>query len=70
MDANTWMQAISTYGFPIVACVVMFKYLEQERETHKAELESVTKALNENTRIISELKRVIDTMAEAVKHDS
>lgn len=59
MDINVISQAISSYGFPIVCCVVMFQYLEKERETHRQELEGMTKALNENTTIIKELKELI-----------
>lgn len=64
MDINAWSQAISSYGFPIVCCVVMFKYLEKERETHREEINSITQALNENSRIISELKYVIERLRE------
>ena len=56
MDIEAISMAISSYGFPIVCCVVMFKYLEKEREVHRAELDGMTKALNENTNIIKELK--------------
>lgn len=70
MDVNAWSQAISSYGFPIVCCLVMFKYLEKERETHREEINSVTQALNENTRIINDLKNVIEKLIEVNKNDS
>lgn len=70
MDVTTWSQAISSYGFPIVCCVVMFRYLEKEREAHKEEISSVTQALNENTRIINDLKNVIEKLIEVNKNDS
>lgn len=59
MDIEAISMAISSYGFPIVCCAVMFKYLEKEREVHRAELDGMTKALNENTNIIKELKELI-----------
>lgn len=58
-EINMWASFISSYGFPIVCCVVMFKYLEKERETHRQELDGMTKALNENTNIIKDLKEMI-----------
>lgn len=64
MDINVISQAISSYGFPIVCCVVMFKYLEKERETHRQELEGMTRALSENTNVIKELKEMILKLME------
>lgn len=40
---------ISSYGFPIVACVVMFWYMNKEREAHQEEVKQLTTALNDNT---------------------
>lgn len=42
-------QFISSYGFPIVACVAMFWYMNKEREAHQAEIKELTSALNDNT---------------------
>lgn len=60
MDWNVLIQNIGSVGFPIVACGVMFSYLEKERETHRQEIASVTTALNENTKVITELKNMIE----------
>ena len=67
-DINAWGTFISSYGFPIVCCVVMFKYLEKERETHRQEIDGMTNALNENTNIIKELRETILKVMEK-KHD-
>ena len=42
-------QFISSYGFPIVACVAMFWYMNKEREAHQVEVKQLTAALNDNT---------------------
>lgn len=42
-------QFISSYGFPIVACVAMFWYMNKEREAHQQEVKELTSALNDNT---------------------
>lgn len=70
MDVTAISQAISSYGFPIVCCVVMFNYLEKEREAHKEEINSITQALNENSRIINELKHVIERLTEGKRDDT
>ena len=64
MDWNGVIQAIGSVGFPIVACGVMFSYLEKERESHKEEIASITHALNENTKVITELKIIIERLAD------
>lgn len=64
MDWNGVIQAIGSVGFPIVACGVMFNYLEKERESHKEEIASVTHALNENTKVITELKVIIERLTD------
>ena len=64
MDWNGVLQAIGSVGFPIVACAVMFNYLEKERESHKEEIASVTHALNENTKVITDLKTIIERLTD------
>ena len=62
MDIQTFMQAISTVGFPIACCIIMFWYLQKEQESHKAEMQTVTEALNKNTLVLTELKDLISMM--------
>ena len=62
MDIQTFMQAISTVGFPIACCMIMFWYLQKEQESHKAEMQTVTEALNKNTIVLTELKDLISMM--------
>lgn len=66
MDANFILQAVTTVGFPIVACGAMgyfVKYtIDKNRqeianlnEQHKEEMTQVTQALNNNTEALREL---------------
>lgn len=59
MDVNQILQAVGSLGFPIVACGAMFYYLQKEQESHKAEMQMVTDALNRNTEVLTELKTII-----------
>lgn len=66
MDANTLITIISNVGFPIAACICMgwfvaknnenttkqINFLNKERQTT---LEEITKALENNTKIIQQL---------------
>lgn len=52
---NAIGQFISSYGFPIVACCVMFWYMNKEREDHKKEVAEMTQAINNNTTVLERL---------------
>lgn len=65
------VQLIGSYGFPIVACVAMGLYLkyviDQYRsdisrisQEHKAEMDSITQALNNNTQVLTRLCITLD----------
>lgn len=54
--------AISTVGFPIVACCYMLYINQQVSKEHKEEVGKLSEALNNNTLILSELKEMIRTM--------
>lgn len=66
MDVNGLTQLISTYGFPIVAWLIMAYYIkyttDKHREEihdinalHRSEMEDVTKAINNNTIALNKL---------------
>lgn len=50
-----FVSLISNVGFPIFACIMMFKSMEKEQENHKQESEKWTEALNNNTMVMREL---------------
>ena len=68
---NDIITAISTLGFPIVACIGMAWYVKYQtdsnnqevsdmRKEHKQEIDKVTKALNDNTLVIQKLCDKLD----------
>ena len=63
---NEVLQIINTVGFPIAMCIVMvvffYKIVTQIENTHKENLEKITEALDNNTRIINELKQSLDNV--------
>jgi hypothetical protein len=58
------MTAISTVGFPIAMCIVLFVYLQKESAANREQIykvsESFTKALNDNTEVMTKLLERID----------
>ena len=59
MDGNTLITVISSLGFPIVACMACAWYINKQSDSHKAEIEKITEALNNNT---IALNRLIDKL--------
>lgn len=49
MDFNSLIQAISSVGFPIVMCGVMFYYLQKNDENHETQVAQMRDAINNNT---------------------
>lgn len=59
-DINVLIQAISTVGFPIVMCAIMFWFLNKEQENHKAEMLSLKEVISENNKVLEGLKQLIE----------
>ena len=59
MDTNALMTAVTTVGFPIVAYGAMFWYMVKLQESHKSEMDTLRKALDENTSAITQLKELV-----------
>jgi hypothetical protein len=62
MEPDAIIQAISTLGFPIVMCAALLYYLNQERISHKDEMNSMRDALDRNTTIMTELKEMLSVI--------
>jgi hypothetical protein len=68
MDGVT--QLIASLGFPIVMCLVMFKYMQEESENHKKEVDSLKDSLKENTVVLADLKSMIQTLIDYMRQDN
>lgn len=55
MNYSQIVTLIQTVGFPIVMCGALFWYMIKQREQHKQETDKMTEALNNNTRILTEI---------------
>ena len=53
MDAI--VQIVSTVGFPIACCIVMFWMWDKEREAHDTEVKEITKAITNNNILLQRL---------------
>lgn len=68
MDGIT--QLIASLGFPIVMCLVMFKYMQEESENHKKEVDALKDSLKENTVVLADLKSMIQTLVDYLRNDN
>ena len=57
--ADIITQVISTVGFPIAMCVLMFWFLNKEQETHKSEMNELKEVIAKNNEVLASLKQLI-----------
>lgn len=60
MEFAEVLSAISTIGFPIVACIMLFYYLQAESKNHKSEVDDLKAVISENNAILASLKQLIE----------
>ena len=54
------VQAISTVGFPIAMCGIMFWFLYKEQESHKLEMYDLKDVIARNNEVLASLKQLIE----------
>lgn len=54
-----WTSLISTVGFPIAMCLLMWKQNADLTESHKQEVNELKTAIENNTMILTELSTLI-----------
>lgn len=60
MDAEAIIKIISTVGFPIAMCVVIFWFLLKEQADHKAEMAELKEVIGRNNEVLASLKQLIE----------
>lgn len=60
MEFPDILSAISTVGFPIVFCILLFWYLREETKNHKDEVSDLKSVISENNAILASLKQLIE----------
>lgn len=55
MDVNNLTALVGTLGFPVVMCLMFFKYIKQMTEQHKQEVKELSEAVNNNTLVMQQL---------------
>ena len=55
MNVNDILTAISTVGFPIAVCLILFAYIYKKQEKTDATIDKLTETINNNTAVIQHL---------------
>ena len=64
MDVNVITQIISNLGFPIACVIAMFWMLNKERDAHKAETAELSKAIENNTNVMTQVLDKLETIGK------
>lgn len=66
MDAL--FQVFNSIAFPVAVCIICFWYINKLTEQHKAEVDKLSEALNNNTLVMQQICSRLD--AVGVLHDN
>lgn len=55
MDYNVIVQIVSSVGFPIVMCLMLYNQMLKTEEVHKQEIAELRKAIENNTLALNNL---------------
>lgn len=55
MDYNAIVQTVSSVGFPIVMCLMLYNQMLKTEEVHKQEIVELRKAIENNTLALNNL---------------
>lgn len=61
MDVAQITSIITQIGFPIAVCLICFGYIKKIQEDHKAEMDKMSEAINNNTLV---MQRLLDKLGE------
>ena len=67
MDIQTLTQRVSSVGLPIVACLIMWKALQDSTAAHKEEMDAMRESLNQNTVVLAELKQMLQDLRDMAR---
>ena len=62
MDLQTVLTAISTVGFPIVACIALFWIMWNNQKQHVEETQKLAETINNNTIALTKLVEQIEQL--------
>ena len=68
MDISNFLSAISSVGFPIVACIALFWKNHKDDERHEEQSNKFNEAVNNNTVALVKLTEKISYLGGDINH--
>lgn len=62
MNVDETIKIISTLGFPVVMCLLLYYNMVQQDTRHENENRAMQETLNRNTNVLTELSTLIKTL--------
>lgn len=62
MSVDETIKIISTLGFPVVMCLLLYYNMVQQDKRHENENRAMQETLNRNTNVLTELSTLIKTL--------
>lgn len=59
-----FMQYVSSVGFPIIMCIIIFKQMQDNNKSHSEEMKEFTTAITNNTIVMNSLVDKIEQMTK------
>lgn len=69
MNINDLLTAISTVGFPIVCCLLLFYRMSKTEEHHKEEILQLKESIDNNTIITNKTLQALETIIKYIIPD-
>ena len=66
MDYGILEQIITSLGFPFVACIALFWYINKQEERRREELDGMRETIQENSSVLSSLKDLIQMLVSKI----
>ena len=63
---NDIVQVITQVGFPIVMCLIMFKYVQDLNDIHKQETDKLTESINNLSVLVNRLLEKFDIIEKYI----
>lgn len=64
MEVNEIVSLISNVGFPVAVCIALFFYMEKQNERHQNETDKLNETVQSNTKVLTELCTLINTLVK------
>lgn len=63
---TTTVQGVSSIGFPAIMCIIILKYMQENDNRNREQVKELSKALENNSLVVTKLMERIDKLSERI----